>query len=114
MTERLAGHSAIVTGATRGLGRAIASALAAAGAAAGRHAVAVRADLTDRDDIDQLVDAARNILGLGGTSRLGFLARAAPALLTQCVRAHRPQRRRQRAVETDPDPGPGQLRQRIR
>jgi NAD(P)-dependent dehydrogenase (short-subunit alcohol dehydrogenase family) len=91
MTQRLAGRAAIVTGASRGLGRAIALALAADGAAvavagrteqvwddrlpgtigetvadieaAGGRAVAVRADLTDRDDISRLVDAAREALG---------------------------------------------------
>ncbi|HYB81091.1 MAG TPA: SDR family NAD(P)-dependent oxidoreductase, partial [Mycobacterium sp.] len=91
MTRRLAGRAAIVTGASRGLGRAIALAMAADGAAvavagrtekvwddrlpgtigetvadieaAGGRAVAVRADLTDRDDIARLVGAARDALG---------------------------------------------------
>ncbi|OBH33998.1 oxidoreductase [Mycobacterium intracellulare] len=91
MTGRLAGRAAIVTGASRGLGRAIALALAAEGAAvavggrteevwddrlpgtigetvadieaAGGRAVAVRADLTDRDEIAGLVDSARDALG---------------------------------------------------
>lgn len=91
MTRRLAGRAAIVTGASRGLGRAIALALAAEGAAvavagrteqvwddrlpgtigetvadieaAGGRAVAVRADLTDRDDIARLVGSARDALG---------------------------------------------------
>lgn len=91
MTQRLAGRAAIVTGGSRGLGREIALALAAEGAAvavagrtehvwddrlpgtigetvadiesAGGRAVAVRADLTDRDDIVRLVGEARDALG---------------------------------------------------
>ena len=88
MTGRLEGRAAIVTGASRGLGRAIALALAAEGAAvavaarteqvwndklpgtigetvaeieaAGGRAVALRADLTNRDDVARLVDWARS------------------------------------------------------
>jgi len=91
MTGRLAGRAAIVTGGSRGLGRAIALALAADGAAvavagrteqvwddrlpgtigetvadidaAGGRAVAIRADLTDREDIARLVGVARDALG---------------------------------------------------
>ena len=91
MTRRLVGRAAIVTGASRGLGRAIALGLAAEGAAvavvgrteqvwddrlpgtigetvteieaAGGRAIAIRADLTNRDDIAGLVDAARDALG---------------------------------------------------
>jgi len=91
VTGRLDGRAAIVTGASRGLGRAIAVALASEGAAvavigrtenvwderlpgtigetvadiesAGGRAVAIRADLLDRDDIAMLVDQARDALG---------------------------------------------------
>jgi NAD(P)-dependent dehydrogenase (short-subunit alcohol dehydrogenase family) len=91
VTGRLDGRAAIVTGASRGLGRAIALALAAEGAAvvvvgrtenvwderlpgtinetvadieaAGGRAVAIRADLLDREDIAHLVGEARNALG---------------------------------------------------
>ncbi|MGY4711816.1 SDR family NAD(P)-dependent oxidoreductase [Mycolicibacterium sp. CBM1] len=91
MTARLAGRTAIVTGASRGLGRATALALAAEGAAvavvarteqqwderlpgtigetvaaiesAGGRAVAIQADLLDRDDLPRLVDQAREALG---------------------------------------------------
>lgn len=91
MTARLAGRAAVVTGASRGLGRAIAVALAAEGAAvavagrteqvwderlpgtlgetvaaieaAGGRAVAIRADLTDRDDVARLAASARDLLG---------------------------------------------------
>ena len=91
MTGRLQGRAAIVTGASRGLGRAIALALASDGAAvavvgrtenvwderlpgtigetvaeieaAGGRALAIRADLLDRDDIAGLVDEARATLG---------------------------------------------------
>lgn len=91
MTGRLEGRGAIVTGASRGLGREIALALAAEGAAvavvgrtesvwderlpgtigetvadieaAGGRAHAIRADLLDRGDISRLVDEARDALG---------------------------------------------------
>ena len=91
MTGRLGGRAAIVTGASRGLGRAIAVTLAAEGAAvavvgrtesvwdkrlpgtigetvaeieaAGGRALAIRADLLDRDDIARLVTEARDALG---------------------------------------------------
>ncbi len=88
---RLQGRAAIVTGASRGLGREIALALASDGAAvavvgrtenvwderlpgtigdtvaeieaAGGRALAIRADLLDRDDIARLVGEARDALG---------------------------------------------------
>ena len=91
MAARLEGRCAIVTGASRGLGRAAALALAAEGAAvavvarteaqwdhrlpgtigdtvaaieqAGGRAVAIRADLLERDDIPRLIDEARAALG---------------------------------------------------
>lgn len=91
MSARLSGRTAIVTGASRGLGRAIALALAAEGAAVavvarteqqwderlpgtigetvaaietgGGRAVGIRADLLDRADLPRLVDEARAALG---------------------------------------------------
>jgi 7-alpha-hydroxysteroid dehydrogenase len=91
VTGRLQGRAAVVTGASRGLGREIALALASDGAAvavvgrtenvwderlpgtigetvaeieaAGGRALAIRADLLDRDDIARLVSEARDALG---------------------------------------------------
>ena len=79
----LSGRVALVTGASRGIGRAVAAALAAAGAAvaccartidqveavaaeiraAGGHAEALRLDVTRRDEIDAAVSAAGRALG---------------------------------------------------
>lgn len=91
MTGRLDGRTAIVTGASRGLGRSIALALAAEGAnvavvarteavwndklpgtigetvadieASRGSAIAVRADLLNRDDLPRLVDETRAAFG---------------------------------------------------
>ena len=91
MSGRLAGRAAIVTGASRGLGRATALALAAEGAAvavvartrqqwderlpgtigetvaaieeAGGRAFAIQADLLEREDVPRLVTEARDALG---------------------------------------------------
>ena len=91
MSGRLAGRAAIVTGASRGLGRATAIALAAEGAAvavvartrqqwderlpgtigetvaaiggAGGRAGAIQADLLEREDVPRLVTEARDALG---------------------------------------------------
>ena len=83
MAGRLAGQTAIVTGAGRGFGRAIALGLASEGAAvtvtarsqkeiavtvaqiesAGGRAQAVAGDVTDRADVARVVEAARNRFG---------------------------------------------------
>jgi NAD(P)-dependent dehydrogenase (short-subunit alcohol dehydrogenase family) len=83
MPGKLAGETALVTGAGRGFGRAIARGLAAAGAAvtvtartkqqidatvaqiesAGGQAFAVAGDVTNRDDVARVVHAAEKNLG---------------------------------------------------
>lgn len=82
--QTLAGHSAIVTGASSGIGEAIAAALAGAGAAvainyhserdraealatritdAGGRAIAIGADVSDEDDVARLFDEAASAFG---------------------------------------------------
>ncbi len=83
LTVNLKGHSALVTGASRGLGRAIALGLAAAGArvacvarnvdklastvaditAAGGTAQAFECDVTDRDSVQKTVDGVIEAFG---------------------------------------------------
>ena len=84
MTDSASGRVAIVTGASRGMGRAMAVALAAAGAdvvvnfkdneaeaqvtaqqieATGRHTLIVRADVSVSEDVDRLVEACVSQLG---------------------------------------------------
>ena len=83
-TLTLAGHRAVVTGASRGIGRTIALTLAQAGADVavtartlpdleevathiremGRHSLAVRCDVTEPEQVEQM--AAEVIEGLGG------------------------------------------------
>ena len=139
MTGRLAGRAAIVTGASRGLGRATALALAAEGAAvavvartqqqwderlpgtigetvaaieeAGGRAVAIAADLLERDDIPRLVQEARDALGPITilVNNAAFTAPGRPPKPTRHPR--RPSRRapRRRPTPTGPASSPFRL-----
>jgi NAD(P)-dependent dehydrogenase (short-subunit alcohol dehydrogenase family) len=130
MTGRLDGRAAIVTGASRGLGRTTAMALAAQGAAvavvgrtesvwderlpgtigetvadiesAGGHAVAVRADLLDRDDIAALVSQARDALG-PITVLVNNAAFTAPGRPPRTGEDARPKPAKAHAAEAKPD-----------
>ena len=131
MTGRLDGRAAIVTGASRGLGRAIALALAARGAAvavvgrtesvwderlpgtigetvadiesAGGRAVAIRADLLDRDDIARLVGRGPRCVGPHHDSgqQCGVHRARTPAEAGR--RIARPSRPKRRRVAAKPD-----------
>ncbi len=129
MTGRLAGRAAIVTGASRGLGRATALALAAEGAAvavvarteqqwderlpgtigetvaaieqAGGRAVAIAADLLEREDIPRLVEEARAALG-PITILVNNAAFTAPGVRRSRMR--RPRRRSRRAPRSRATP----------
>ena len=131
MTARLVGRAAIVTGASRGLGRATALALAAEGAAvavvarteqqwderlpgtigetvaaiadAGGRAVAIRADLLNREDIPRLVAEAREALGPITilVNNAAFTAPGRPPVAGESARVPSPNAARPAAVNTD-------------
>ncbi len=131
MTARLVGRAAIVTGASRGLGRATALALAAEGAAvavvarteqqwderlpgtigdtvaaitdAGGRAVAIRADLLNREDIPRLVTEARTALGPITilVNNAAFTAPGRPPAAGEPTRGSVPKAARPAAVNAD-------------
>jgi NAD(P)-dependent dehydrogenase (short-subunit alcohol dehydrogenase family) len=131
MTARLVGRAAIVTGASRGLGRATALALAAEGAAvavvarteqqwderlpgpigdtvaaiadAGGQAVAIRADLLNREDIPRLVAEAREALGPITilVNNAAFTAPGRPPVAGESAPASAPKAARPAAVNAD-------------
>ena len=109
----LHGASAVVTGASRGIGRAVAGALAAAGARVfllsrsagdleqvathiGRGAVAVPCDVTNADAVRRAVDVIGEVGAAGpmmlvnnaGVFPLGAIERTDPALFEQTLQAN--------------------------
>jgi NADP-dependent 3-hydroxy acid dehydrogenase YdfG len=109
----LRGTSAVITGASRGIGRAVAGALAAAGARVflisrsagdlervatdiGRGAVAVPCDVTDADAVSRAVDAIGEYGAAGpmmlvnnaGIFPLGAIESTDPALFEQALQAN--------------------------
>ena len=109
----LRGTSAVITGASRGIGRAVAGALAAAGARVflisrsagdlervatdiGRGAVAVPCDVTDADAVSRAVDAIGEygaarpmmLVNNAGIFPLGAIESTDPALFEQALQAN--------------------------